>query len=67
MPDNISDEIDKKVLLERLKERKPGIYNEMMRGGKWIRKDLYRWVKFRPGSIPIWSNLYFVPDDRGYG
>ena len=52
---------------ERLKERKPGIYREMMRGGKWIRKDLYRWVKFRPGSMPIWSNLYFVPDDRGYG
>lgn len=39
----------------------------MMQGGKWIRKDLYRWVKFRPDSIPIWSNLYWVPDQKGYG
>lgn len=52
---------------ERLKIRKPAIYKEMMQGGKWIRKDLYRWVKFRPNSMPIWSNLYWVPDDRGYG
>ena len=39
----------------------------MMRGGKWIRKDLYRWVKFRPGSIPIWSNLYWIPSKEGFG
>lgn len=51
----------------RLNERKPNLYKDMMRGGKWIRKDLYRWVKFRPNSMPIWSNLYFVPDDKGYG
>lgn len=51
----------------RLKERKPNLYKEMMRGGKWIRKDLYRWVKFRPNSLPIWSNLYFVPNNYGYG
>lgn len=52
---------------DRLKERKPGIYKEMMRGGEWIRKDLYRFVKFRPNSIPIWSNLYWVPNSYGYG
>jgi len=52
---------------ERLKKRKPNVYNEMMQGGKWIRKDLYRWVKFRPNSIPIWSNLYWVPSADGYG
>lgn len=51
----------------RLKKRKPYIYKEMMMGGKWIRKDLYRWVKFRPNAIPIWSNLYWVPNDEGYG
>lgn len=52
---------------DRLKEKKLGLYNEMMRGGEWIRKGLYRWVKFRPGSMPIWSNLYWVPNDKGYG
>lgn len=52
---------------ERLKDMKFGIYKDMMRGGEWIRKDLYRWVKFRPNSMPIWSNLYFVPDNKGYG
>lgn len=52
---------------DRLKLKKPSVYKEMMSGGRWIRKDLYRWVKFRPGSIPIWSNLYWVPDKRGYG
>lgn len=52
---------------DRMKIRKPNLYNEMMRGGKWIRKDLFRWVKFRPNSLPIWSNLYFVPSDEGYG
>lgn len=52
---------------ERLKKNKPGIYKEMMQGGKWIRKPLYRWVKFRPTSIPIWSNLYWIPDEEGYG
>lgn len=51
----------------RLKQRKFNLYKEMMQGGKWIRKDLYRWVKFRPNSMPIWSNLYWVPDDKGYG
>lgn len=51
----------------RLEERKPKLYKQMMSGGKWIRKDLYRWVKFRIGSMPIWSNLYWVPDDVGYG
>lgn len=56
-----------KTRFERLKERKPGIYKEMMRGGQWIKKDLYRWVKFRPNSMPIWSNLYWVPDKNGYG
>lgn len=52
---------------ERLKMRKPNLYKEMMSGGKWIRKNLYRWVKFRPGAMPIWSNLYWVPNDKGYG
>lgn len=52
---------------ERMKKTKPNMYNYMMRGGKWIRKDLYRWVKFRPNSIPIWSNLYFVPSKEGFG
>lgn len=52
---------------DRLKTRKPYIYNEMMNGGKWTRKKLYRFVKFRVGSIPIWSNLYYVPSDQGYG
>lgn len=51
----------------RLEQRKPFIYKEMMQGGKWIRKKLYRWVKFRPGSMPILSNLYWVPDTKGYG
>lgn len=50
-----------------LKKTEPNIYKEMMNGGKWIRKPIYRWVKFRPSSIPIWSNLYFVPSDEGYG
>ena len=52
---------------ERLKENKPNIYKRMMSGGKWIRKDIYRWVKFKPGSIPIWSNLYWIPNKEGYG
>lgn len=52
---------------ERMKKNKPNMYNYMMKGGKWIRKDLYRWVKFRPNSIPIWSNLYFVPNNEGFG
>lgn len=52
---------------ERLKEKKLGIYHQMMTGGQWVRKDRYRFVKFRPNSIPIWSNLYWVPDDIGYG
>lgn len=52
---------------ERLKKRKPNLYKQMMEGGQWIRKDLYRWVKFRPNSIPIWSNLYWTPSKEGYG
>lgn len=52
---------------DRLKDRKPNLYREMMNGGKWIRKDLFRWVKFRPNSMPIWSNLYWVPNEKGYG
>lgn len=52
---------------ERLAENKPWQYNYMMRGGQWIRKDLYRWVKFRPSSIAIWSNLYWIPNNYGYG
>lgn len=52
---------------ERLRERKPALFNDTMRGGEWIRKDLYRWVKFRPNSMPIWSNLYWVPDKKGWG
>jgi len=51
----------------RLEERKPNLYKQMMNGGKWIRKDLYRFVKFRPSAMPIWSNLYWVPSDKGYG
>lgn len=39
----------------------------MLNGGKWIEKDLYRWVKFRPNSLPIWSNKYWVPNEKGYG
>lgn len=52
---------------DRLKKNKSGMYKQMMNGGQWIRKPLYRWVKFRPDSIPIWSNLYWVPSERGYG
>lgn len=52
---------------ERLAASKPWQYNYMMRGGQWIRKDLYRWVKFRPNSIPVWSNLYWIPNNYGYG
>lgn len=52
---------------ERLKENKVWQYNYMLKGGEWIRKDLYRWVKFRPESIAIWSNLYWIPTDKGYG
>lgn len=52
---------------ERLKERKPNLYKQMMNGGKWIYKDLYRLVKFEPNSKPIWSNKYWVPSDEGYG
>lgn len=52
---------------DRLKDRKPGLYKDMMQGGQWIRKDLYRWVKFRHNSMPIWSNLYWVPNYKGYG
>lgn len=51
----------------RLKERKPNLYKEMMIGGKWIKKDQHRWVKFRPKSMLIWSNLYWVPNEKGYG
>jgi 3'-phosphoadenosine 5'-phosphosulfate sulfotransferase (PAPS reductase)/FAD synthetase len=51
----------------RMKENKKGLYDTMMKGGRWARKDIYRWVKFRPNSIPIWSNLYWVPSDEGYG
>ena len=56
-----------KERFERMKKNKPNMYNYMMRGGKWIRKELYRWVKFRPNSMPIWSNLYFVPSKEGFG
>lgn len=52
---------------ERLKNSKPWQYNYMIKGGKWVRKDIYRWVKFRPNSIPIWSNLYWLPSNEGYG
>lgn len=52
----------------RLKTRRPKTYEHMMGGGHWIRKKLYRWVKFRPDSkILIWSNLYWVPNKEGYG
>ena len=53
--------------IERMKRTKPGTYKLMMYGGHFIRKDRYRWVKFRVNSIPIWSNLYWVPDDKGFG
>lgn len=59
--------MEDKNRFERLNTKKPGIYKTMMQGGQWIRKDLYRWVKFRPDSMPIWSNLYWVPNDKGYG
>lgn len=52
---------------DRLKNKKPFQYNYMIGGGQWVRKDLYRWVKFRPSSIPIWSNLYWIPNNKGYG
>lgn len=52
---------------DRLKDNKPFQYNYMMGGGEWVRKEIYRWVKFRPKSIPIWSNLYWIPNNKGYG
>lgn len=52
---------------DRMRKSKPNVYNYMMNGGQWIRKPLYRWVKFRPNSIPVWSNLYWVPNRNGYG
>lgn len=51
----------------RLKNRKSRTYNYMMNGGEWVRKPLYRWVKFRPNSLKIWSNIYWVPNDKGFG
>lgn len=59
--------IQDKDRFNRLKKNNINIYNEMMNGGHFIRKERYRYVKFRPNSIPIWSNLYFVPDKNGYG
>lgn len=52
---------------ERIKLKNEKLYNHIMYGGEWVRKDIYRWVKFRRNSIPIWSNLYFVPNKQGYG
>lgn len=52
---------------DRIKETKLRTYTHLMWGGKWIRKERFRFVKFRVGSIPIWSNLYFVPSKDGYG
>lgn len=49
-----------KKLTPRLRER-------ILEGGEWVRKERYRWVKFRPNSIPVWSNLYWQPSDKGYG
>lgn len=51
----------------KLKKEKPKQYNYMFGGGEWVRKDIYRWVKFRINSIPIWSNLYWIPNKKGYG
>lgn len=53
--------------LDRLKKNYPKEYDYMLNGGQWIEKDLYRWVKFRPNSLPIWSNKYWVPNEKGYG
>lgn len=50
-----------------MKKNNRGIFNYMMRGGEWTRKDKYRWVKFRPNSMPIWSNLYWIPSKYGFG
>lgn len=52
---------------ERLKKRNRYQYDYMFNGGEWVRKNKYRWVKFRPNSIPIWSNLYWQPTNKGYG
>lgn len=52
---------------ERLREESPFQYNYMFGGGKWERRETYRFVKFRPNSIPIWSNLYWIPSQQGYG
>lgn len=40
---------------------------QILNGGQWTRKDIYRWVRFRHGSILIWSNLYWTPSDEGLG
>lgn len=53
--------------LDLMQEKRPNQYKYMMNGGQWVRKPLYRWVKFRPESMPIWSNLYWIPSDEGYG
>lgn len=52
---------------ERLKKRNRRQYDYMFNGGEWVRKEKYRWVKFRPNSILIWSNLYWQPSNKGYG
>ena len=52
---------------ERIKEKNINKYNAFMFGGAWVRKSTYRWVKFRPNGILIYSNLYWQPNEKGYG
>lgn len=52
---------------ERINRVRPNTYKHFMGGGEWVRKEPHRYVKFRPGSIPIWSDLYWVPSKKGLG
>lgn len=52
---------------DRIREKKPKLYNHMMYGGEWIEKERFRWVKFTPNGEKVWSNKYWVPNKEGYG
>ena len=53
--------------VKRLKERDKGSYNYMMKGGKWVSKQIYRWTDFNGDGFLIWSNKYWVPSNKGLG
>lgn len=53
--------------LYSLANRKPKLFNYMMRGGQWEYRDTYRLVKFSKNSDKIKSNRYWIPNDYGLG